>query len=46
MRWGLRELSVPGGKMNTLDALICAALGCLFIGALLVEWLLDTRERE
>lgn len=32
--------------MSTLDAVICAALACFFIGALLVEWLLDVRERE
>lgn len=32
--------------MSTLDAVICAALACFFIGALLVEWLLDVREHE
>lgn len=32
--------------MSTLDAVICAALACFFVGALLVEWLLDVKEHE
>ena len=32
--------------MSTLDAVICAALACFFIGALLVEWLLDHTQGE
>ena len=32
--------------MSTMDAVLCAALACFFVGALLVEWLLDVRERE